>query len=177
MPEVYRFLEEEKERQIRKASSSFFGSSFPSRRIASTKSCSRVVASRSRNIANSSALRFFALASRGRLPRLFSSAITSRMSSSKSGVMLKNRNNNGFLLARQSQTVANKVWRLTEMNAGLYTVSSRREPNSLRRTSSHSARSPNARQQAACWNFRNSAIFLGARDPGAAGVAENYEQR
>ncbi len=81
--ESHRFREAEKTRQAFKISSNFSGSSpYPSARIAFTKSSSRGVANIPRSIAISSFLCFIASASHGRRPRLFSSAITSRMSSS-----------------------------------------------------------------------------------------------
>src|ERR1700732_4806551 len=70
--------EEEKERQSRTASSSLFGSSSScSPRIARRNSISVSRASASLTCRNNSAFSFLAFKSSGRLPRLFSSAITS----------------------------------------------------------------------------------------------------
>jgi hypothetical protein len=81
--EDHRFREAENARQAFKISSNLFGSSpYPSARIDRTKSSSRDVANIPRSTSISSFLCFLALASCGRRPRLFFSAITSRMSSS-----------------------------------------------------------------------------------------------
>ena len=98
--EDHRFREAENARQAFKISSNLFGSSpYPSARIDRTKSSSRGVANIPRSTSISSFLCFLALASCGRRPRLFSSAITSRMSSSfVPFAMFKARNDNGLLL-------------------------------------------------------------------------------
>jgi hypothetical protein len=76
--------EEERERQSRTASSSLFGSSSScSPRIAWRNSISVSRASASLACRNNSAFSFLAFKSSGRLPRFFSSAMTSRMSSSE----------------------------------------------------------------------------------------------
>ena len=78
---IYDFLEEEKERQICKASASSFGSSpCPNARIAATTSSSRFRARISRSAPSRCFRSFSASASRGRRLRLFSSAMTSRIS-------------------------------------------------------------------------------------------------
>lgn len=96
----HRFREAENARQAFKISSNLFGSSpYPSARIDRTKSSSRGVANIPRSTSISSFLCFLALASCGRRPRFFSSAITSRISSSfVPFAMFKARNDSGFLL-------------------------------------------------------------------------------
>jgi hypothetical protein len=140
--------EEEKERQSRTASSSLFGSSSScSPRIAWRNSASVSSASASLTCRNNSAFCFLAFKSSGRLPRLFSSAITSRMSSSKgSSGMLKTRNNNSFyipqsLIPLSQSSLGKSAWQLTVQNRPVYTVSPRWICFLLRRASSHSARS------------------------------------
>jgi hypothetical protein len=124
--------EEEKERQSRTASSSLSGSSSScSPRIAWRNSISVSRSSASLTCRNNSAFSFLAFKSSGRLPRLFSSAITSRMSSSKglSG-MWKTLNSGGFYtpqlpVSLLQSCVASSAPRLTIQNRPVYTVPSR----------------------------------------------------
>jgi hypothetical protein len=101
--EDHRRREEARSRQAFTICSSCFGSSpYPSARIARTKSSSRGVANSPRIASFSSCFRFLALESCGRRPRLFSSAITSWMSSSLVPfAILESRNDSGFLLTMQ----------------------------------------------------------------------------
>ncbi len=158
--EDYRRREEARSRQAFTIFSSCFGSSpYPSARIARTKSSSRGVANSPRRISRSSCFRFLALASCGRRPRLFSSAITSRMSSSFEPLaMFKARNASGFLLAMQLSSLFNAALRLTSAKEGLYTVYSRWVQSFAWRASSHSAcAAPQSGLPAR--NFRNQQIF------------------
>jgi hypothetical protein len=99
----HRRREEARSRQAFTILSSCFGSSpYPSARIARTKSSSRGVANSARITSFSSCFRFLALESCGRRPRLFSSAITSWMSSSLVPLaMCERRNDSGLLLIIQ----------------------------------------------------------------------------
>src|ERR1700724_207961 len=124
--------EEKKERQSRTASSSLFGSSSScSPRIARRNSISVSRASASLTCRNNSAFSFLAFKSSGRLPRLFSSAITSRMSSSEgwSGIW-ETRNDSGFytpqlLVPLVQYSPLSCASRLTAQNRPVYTVCSR----------------------------------------------------
>ena len=139
--ENHRRREEARLRQAFTIFSTCFGSSpYPSPRIARTKSSSRGVAKSPRITSFSSFSRFLALASCRRRPRLFSSAITSRMSSSLVPfAMFKARNDSGFLLTMRLTSLLNVVPRLTGPNVGLYTVCSRWARHFAWRASSHSA--------------------------------------
>jgi len=139
--EDHRFREAENARQAFKISSNLFGSSpYPSARIDLTKSSSRGAANISRSTSISSFLCFLALASCGRRPRLFSSAITSRISSSFVPFAISEAgNDSGFLLTLQLSSLTNNCRRLTAENMPAYTVCSRWARNSARRASSHSA--------------------------------------
>ncbi len=139
--EGHRLREEARSRQAFTIFSSCFGPSpYPSARIARTKSSSRGVANSPRITSSSSCFRFLALESCGRRPRLFSSAITSRMSSSLvPSAMCESRNDSGFLLTMQLTSANNAGLRLTGTNAGLYTVYSRWACHFAWRASSHSA--------------------------------------
>lgn len=139
--EDHRRREEARTRQAFKISSNCSGSSpYPSARIDLTKSSSRGVSNIPRRTAISSFLRFIASASRGRRPRLFSSAITSRISSSFVPLAISEaRNDSCYLLANQLNLLANPAIQLTAVNAGLYTVNSRWARFFAQRASSHSA--------------------------------------
>jgi hypothetical protein len=139
--EDHRCREEERSQQAFKIFSSCFGPSpYPRARIARTKSSSRGVANSQRSTSRSSFFCFLAFASCGRRPRPFSSAITSRMSSSfEPFLMSKARNDNGFLPTMQQSSLANTGLRLTRKNAPPYTVNSRWARHFAQRASSHSA--------------------------------------
>jgi hypothetical protein len=139
--EDHRRREEARSRQAFTIFSSCLGSSpDPSARIARTKSSSRAVAKSPRITSRSSFSRFLALASCGRRPRLFSSAITSRMSSSfVPFAMSKDGNDGRFLTTFQlTSSVASRL-RLTRAKPPAYTVDSRWARYFARRASSHSA--------------------------------------
>ena len=154
--EDHRLREEARSRQAFTIFSSCFGSSpYPSARIARTKSSSRGVANSPRITSSSSCFRFLALESCGRRPRLFSSAITSRMSSSLvPSAMCERRNDSGFLLTMQLTSANNPGLRLTGTNAGLYTVNSR-WARQFRLACLESFRVHRIAERAACRNFRN----------------------
>lgn len=139
--EDHRRREEERSRQAFTILSSCFGSSpYPSARIALTKSSSRGVANSPRITSSSSFSRFVSFASCGRRPRLVSSAITSRMSSSfVPFAVFKARNDSGFLPTLQLSSLHNNGLRLTGANAPAYTVNSLWARNFAQRASSHSA--------------------------------------
>ena len=145
--EDHRRREEERSRQAFKIFSNCFGSSpYPSARIARTKSSSRGVANSPRSTSISAFFRFLSAASCGRLPRLFSSAITSRISSSfVPFAIAKAQNDSSFLLTMQLTSQPNEHLRLTCAKAALYTVHSRWARISAPRASSHSACSSGAK--------------------------------
>ena len=148
---------EEKERQSLKASSSFCGSSAICKpRIARINSASLSISSASLTCRSKSALSFLAFKSRGRLPRLFSSAITSRMSSSFVPLAISEaRNDSCYSLANRLYFLANLAIQLTAVNAGLYTVGSRWAQKFALRASSHSA-----------WTASQSGLLAGISEIG-----------
>ena len=110
--EDYRLHKKEEARQIFSASANFSGSSSsPSPRIATRNSCSVLDVSAIRKSSRCFLRSFKASASRGRRPRFFSSAMTSRISSSiVPFAIAETRNNTALALANQLYLFANLIW-------------------------------------------------------------------